>query len=175
MMPDIAIGDVWAVRNTGFVAALIRFGAHLRGKNSLDNHVLIVHHQDANGTWWGVEGRPGGVGWVDIDHYQNSVGLTTNFAQPKTFQQRADIAKTAEGMLGTAYDWQGIYADAATDLNLPKLFAQDWHGQGTPGHVVCSSLAAWIYQHVGLPAPEGRWVQPADWTDWDLHQAWSHG
>ena len=51
----------------------------------------------------------------------------------------------------------------------PQLWSNDWHGQGPPGHVVCSSYAAWLYIHVGLDAPSGqRSVTPADWTDFSL-------
>src|SRR5690242_20152365 len=66
-------GDILAV-NTGmhFGSRMIRFGAAVRelvtGKAEPDfvNHIAFVHHIDAHGVPWGLEGRPGGVGWVDL-------------------------------------------------------------------------------------------------------------
>ena len=50
-----------------------------------------------------------------------------------------------------------------------RFEAADWHGQGPPGHVVCSSYVSWCYRHVGLDAPAGeRSVTPADWTEFCL-------
>jgi cell wall-associated NlpC family hydrolase len=80
--------------------------------------------------------------------------------------QRKQIADVVQGLLGTPYDWGGIVADAMEAIHAPDLWAQNWHGQGAPGHVVCSSLACWAYEHVGLPRPtyhEARFTTPADW------------
>jgi hypothetical protein len=169
------VGDVWAVRTGGIGGWIIRLGERLAGKPDLDNHVVVVHHQDPAGTVWGVEGRPGGVGWADLTKYAQNRATVTNVLQPKTNEQRIQIAQIMRQMLGTPYDWAGIAADAANDLSLPDLFAQNWHGQGTPGHVVCSSLAAWAYARVGLPHPHcggERYCQPDDWTVWNRAEGW---
>ena len=169
------VGDVWAVRTGGWGARLIRIGEHLAGKPDLDNHIVVVHHQDPNGVVWGVEGRPGGVGWADLTKYQRDPATVTNALQPKSNEQRIQVAQIIVQMLGTPYDWAGIAVDAARDLRIPDLFAENWHGQGTPGHVVCSSLAAWAYGKVGLPHPDPkgeRYCQPDDWTLWNRKQAW---
>lgn len=170
------VGDVWAVQTTGWAAALIRFGSRLRGRDSLDNHVVIVHHVDPAGVAWGIEGRPGGVGWADLRRYQQHPATRSNEAQPKTDGQRAQVAALAEQMLGTQYDWAGIGADAAADLGLPQLFASDWHGHGVPGHIVCSSFAAYVYGKLGLAHPDlghERFCQPSDWTEFDQAHAWA--
>jgi hypothetical protein len=44
-----------------------------------------------------------------------------------------------------------------------------------PGHVVCSSSAAWAYRVNGLAAPElggGRFTEPADWDAFITEAPW---
>ena len=118
---------------------------------------------------WGLEGKPGGVGQVTLDRYLSSPYTVNNCAQPRTEQQRYDVAVAAEALLATPYDWVGIARDGLTAIGAPQLWSNDWRGQGPPGHVVCSSYVAWLYIHVGLNAPSGqRSVTPADWTDFSL-------
>jgi hypothetical protein len=133
---------------------------------------VIVHHQDARGTWWGIEGRPGGVGEVDLARYEGARYLNTNADQPRTDAERAAIAKLAFGLLGTGYDWVGgITADLDTALHMPDLAelldkAWGWPSRPgqRPGHVVCSSAASWIYTALRLPCPKGgELTWPADW------------
>lgn len=156
-------GDVLVTRSAGFAGWAIRFGAALRDQPNLVNHVAVVSHADKAGTLWCLEGRPGGVGWRDAKDYLRSPWTTANTGQPKTPTQRTAIAKGAAAMIGTPYDWEAIAADAAAALDLGKLWAPTWHGK-VPGHVVCSSLAAYLYGQAGLPHPTGgREVTPADW------------
>lgn len=174
----LGVGDVWAVDTTGLAADLIRLGEEVAGGAQPASHVVIVHHSDGRGRWWGVEGRPGGVGWADMAKYTGSRLASvarTDAALPRTPAQRRAVARAAEGLLGCGYDWiGGIAADCAFDLGARGLvrFLDRWWGWGNPadaapGHVVCSSLAAWVHRHAGLPAPEGHpspeTVQPADW------------
>lgn len=170
-MTHLFPGDLLLVRTGGLAGRLIRLGAALRDQVNLDNHVAVVHHVDQSGTVWAVEGRPGGVGWVDASHYLNSRWGLNNARQDKTDEQREAIAKVVVGMLGTPYDWEGIVADAMTAIDAQALWGQDWHGQGAPGHVVCSSLAAYAYDKVGLAWPREhsvRMTTPADWEDFVL-------
>ena len=165
----IGVGDVLAVRTAGWAARLINVGAALRGHPAMDNHVVICHHKDSTGQWWGLEGKPGGVGQVTLDRYLSSPYTVNNCGQPRSEQQRYDVAVAAEALLATQYDWVGIARDGLEAIGAPRLWSDDWHGQGPPGHVVCSSYAAWLYEHVGLDAPVGqRSVTPADWTDFSL-------
>ena len=179
MTPPLGVGDVLAVSTgSNWAARLIRFGERLHRIPAKDNHVVIVHHVDRAGVPWGIEGRPGGVGWADLRVYLKDPATVSNAEQPRTDEQRTQIAKAAEQMLGTEYDWTGIAADACQDLRLPVLFAEDWHGKGLPGHVVCSSFAAYVYGALGLARPDpkggGRFVQPGDWTAFDLARGWEH-
>lgn len=164
-------GMVLCVRTPGFAAEAIRFGEMLIGENDLENHVAVLDHQDNTGRWWAIEGRPGGVGWRDAGTYLTSRWTISNQSQPLTEAQRTDICKTMRGLLGTPYDWTAISEDALRDLHLPDLWAENWHGVA-PGHVVCSSAAAWAYFHNSLAAPgaagsgiDPAHVQPADWSD----------
>lgn len=174
-MQKIDVGDVLVVATgNSFAAKLIRLGEVLRGQPSNDNHVAVVHHV-TDGVWWAVEGRPGGVGWVDARRYLADPKTLTNADQPKTPGQRNHIADSAVAMLGTPYDWQAIIGDAFGSLGIRDLFAENWHGQGAPGHVVCSSLAAYLYADAGLPHPTspGRYTFPSDWADFCLNRAWT--
>jgi len=137
--PDIAPGDVLAVRTSiSLMEKAVNIGGVLTGETGLDNHVVVVHHT-TDGVPWGVEGKPGGVGWADLRRYIRDPHTVGNAEQPKTPLQRATITELATTMLGTPYDWAAIADDALTALNLPALFAEDWDGHGAPGHVVCST------------------------------------
>lgn len=179
MIASVNVGDVIAVRTGGWAGAVIRFGEHLRGLPDGDNHVVIAHHRDTAGVWWGVEGRPGGVGWADLRPYLRSRWSVSNAEQPRTPQQRVTVAASVEALLGTPYDWDAIFADAMHDLGIPDLFCADWSGRGAPGHVVCSTVAAWAHDKAGLPRPDpgtgGRFIQPADWTRFDETKGWASG
>jgi cell wall-associated NlpC family hydrolase len=172
--PAVLPGDVLCVRTSGRAAWWIRFGSAIRGVPDLSNHVAVAHHVDAHGTMWCLEGRPGGVGWRDATAYLSSPWTLTNAAQPKTGQQRAQVCKVMEALVGTPYDWQAIVADGVTDLgwHLPG-WEPDWHGT-VPGHVDCSSAAAYAYAKTGLAGPGGeRGCQPSDWDAFILAAAWA--
>lgn len=180
-------GTILAVRTSGFAAAWIRIGAALRGLPNLDNHIVVVDHVDKKGIVWGLEGRPGGVGWVNCADYFTGVNgkyAVTNWRQPLSSKQRAGIVETCRNMIATGYDWGEIIADGATDLHLPdlaELFAntEDW-SKRTPGHIVCSTFGAYAYYRNMASGPWDRpvvglhggvlqrlpLIQPGDWTGW---------
>jgi cell wall-associated NlpC family hydrolase len=97
-------------------------------------------------------------------------------ALSKTEGQRYLVAKAAERLIGTAYDWQAIGEDALVDLGVP-LAHIDWSGPNPPLHVICSSFAEWAYRQVGLARPEPSQgealVQPGDWAAFDLAAQWN--
>ncbi len=128
------------------------------------------------GRWWGLEGRPGGVGQVDLARYMHNPYTITNAGQPKTDEQRYNIAVGAEALLKAPYDWIGIAADGMDAIGAGHLWAQNWKGLGPPAHVVCSSYAAWLYDHYGLEHPVRRSLRettPGDWTAFDLDNGWN--
>jgi hypothetical protein len=146
---------------------MIRFGEMLIGEDDLENHIAVLDHIDNNDTWWAIEGRPGGVGWRDATAYLASEWTLSNQGQPLTFKQRDDICKSMRGLLGVPYDWTAISQDALRDLHLPDLWGEKWHDQA-PAHVVCSSVAAYVYRTHGIDSPattDTAHIQPADWAD----------
>ena len=174
--------DVVVLRGVSWTAKLIGIGSVWRGLDPA-SHVAVVHHQDLAGRWWGIEGRPGGVGWVDMTRYLRDPKALCNHAQPKTAAARADVSALMVKLLGTDYDWaEGIARDAFLDLDMPGQWRRSDPVTGLlPAHVVCSSLAAYGYDRTGLPAPhrpgEGvaQWrdVEPSDWRAWTESAGWT--
>jgi hypothetical protein len=180
---DVGVGDVITVRTKGLAAWFIRLGAKMQGKPNRTNHVIIVHHQDDAGLWWGIEGRPGGIGDVQITSGMlRGAHTNTNDAQPKTEAQRYLVAVAAEQVKGTPYDWASIrhhvWAALTAKLAWDSVLIgnQDWPEGKVPAQMVCSSFAAWAYEKVGLPTPNAkrtRMISPGDW-DWFIDtKAWA--
>lgn len=172
-------GDIVAVRTPGGFPTpqwWIRFGAALQNKPNLDNHVALMHHYDSSGVPWGLQGQPGGVGWVDMRQYIASPYTINNCGQPdRPDIQRADVSWHAKALLGTKYDWAAIANDGLDDLHVKLWNLQFPHGQ-KPGEVVCSSFAAYLYGAEGWAHPDTgteRMCQPADWTDFCVRNGYS--
>jgi hypothetical protein len=167
-------GDLLVTRSEGFAGAAIRLGAALRGEPNLCNHVAVIHHTDAKGTTWCLEGRPGGVGWRDARDYLRSPWTVSNWGQPKTAAQRNTVIITTLAMIGKPYDWQAIADDAFKALGMPLNEAWNLTDGTVPGHVVCSSLAAYAYAKAGLGHPAGdRLVSPGDWLQLIISSGWN--
>src|SRR6476660_195710 len=146
-------GDILAVwTGNSLPDEAIRVGAVIEGQSGLNNHVVGMHHW-TDGVAWGIEGKPGGVGWADITRYLEDPHTTHNIDQEKTLDERDAICKGGEVLLGTPYDWEAISDDTLTALHLPYLFNPLSHHDGwdgdvsnlAPTHVVCSSLWAYLY------------------------------
>jgi hypothetical protein len=164
---------------------VIELGERMRGLACPVDHVIVVTHQDAAGRWNGIQGQPGGVGPVDCTPYLQAGVTRSNFWQPKAEEGTpamntflASCAKT----LGFQYDWVGIgedFLDALHVHDLTALIDPLWrwpskYGQ-MPGHVVCSSLAAMLYERAGWPHPDlknERQCEPADWWRWSDQRQW---
>jgi hypothetical protein len=167
-------GDVLAVRGGGLAGDLIRLGQALTGKPNVSGHIAVMHHWTGN-VPWGLEGRPAGVGWVDLRAYVGSRWTLNNCAQPgRTGGQRAGVAVAAEAMIGTAYDWQAIADDTLRAFRMPDLFGKTIDGT-VPGHLVCSSYAAFLYERAGWAHPDApdRDCEPGDWDTWILTNGWN--
>lgn len=178
----IDVGDVIVTREGPWlVSNAIRLGARMLGTPAFVNHTIIVHHMDDSGTWWGIEGRPGGVGWIDIRSRLDMPLTNANNSQTKTESDRYLIATAAEQLLGMAYDWKGIAADTAEAFHMfTRLWrkAVEWGEDEVPAHVVCSSFADWAYEQVRLTNPGGyartRMTTPGDWDKFmmDNQRVW---
>jgi hypothetical protein len=156
----------------------IEIGAVLDGEPAAQ-HVAVVHHLDkAHNVLWGIEGRPGGVGWVDCAKYVGHPLTIANTSQPIPDATRYAIAVLMEAMLGTPYDWLAIAEDGGDVFR--RQFGLDgiWHEKidgKLPGHIVCSSLAAYGYDSKKMAAPrpdDYRHVTPADWSEFIIQHGY---
>ena len=185
-----APGDVLAVwTGDGPLQDLIRVGEVLKGLPAVANHVVIITHQDQVGRWIGIQGQPGGVGPVDCTPFLADARTMSNHAQPKPDDrgQLPSFLGSAAKSLGIAYDWVGIAEDTLDALHVTDLSAVidplwRWPSEHNllPGHVVCSSLAAMLYDlpAVGWAHPDfgiERQCEPADWWRWAEIRGWSAG
>lgn len=172
---DIGIGDVICTRNPkGWPAFLIRMGACLQDRPNITNHVIVAHHIDKAGTFWGIEGRADGVGYINLKSALAAPYTISNYQQPKTEEQRFVIAKAAEGLIGTPYDWRGIAQDAMEAIGAQAWWDTKIDGK-VPAQLVCSSLADWLYDYCGLPSPGGKFdrnVTPGDWAKFIIEEEW---
>jgi hypothetical protein len=179
-MRDVKPGDVLVVYDSTFPAWLIRLGATMMRKPNKWNHVLIMSHKDANGTWWAIEAHPGKVSWTagkDLHRYLTSSKTIDNAEQPKTISQRAQVVNVAKLMFGAEYDIEGIGLDALEAIGLwPRSFRVTSKKYNPPTEVVCSSLVRYAYEKVGLACPSTeslRRTTPADWAQFILTKAWN--
>ena len=125
-------GDVLAVRTGGWTGRIIRFGAALRDQPNLDSHIAVIHHKDAQGTLWCVEGRPGGVGLAG--HPRLPV------LEPDPHQRGAteNAGATRRGMRHHArhdrnrYDWSSIVADTEHAFGLNTAWLPDFQHRAGP-------------------------------------------
>lgn len=175
----VGIGDVLVTREgPWFVSAAIRLGARIARLPAACNHAIIVHHQDENGVMWGIEGKPGGVGWRDLTGPLSWELTNANNEQPKTDEQRFLIAAAAESLFATPYDWAAIAEHTREALTLWKTFPSlpEWRDGESPAHVVCSSFADWSYEKVGLSNPGGdkltRMTTPGHWDRFMMNKEW---
>jgi hypothetical protein len=182
-----APGDILAVwTGQGLSQDVIRVAEALQGKPAVANHVVVITHQDKLGRWMGIQGQPGGVGPVDCTPFLSDVRTMSNHYEPKPNDhgQLAIFLASAAKSLGIAYDWVGIGEDAADALHVEDLSGVidplwRWPSDHNllPGHVVCSSLAAMLYElpSVGWEHPDlgtERTCEPADWWRWSETRAW---
>ena len=162
----VDVGDVLCVRTTGFFSWLIRLGARLQGKPATIDHMAIVHHVDPDGTPWVVEAwAPVGVRMINGSGYLASPWTITNAGQPKTAEQRVQVASVAESLVRHGYDFAAIAQDAMALFHIRDPLIRAWLPDKTPARFVCSSLAAWCYMLADLDEPNGgRFIAPADWV-----------
>ena len=162
-------GMVLAVHTGGMFSDGIRLGSVLIDETAAQNHILGLTHQDAaTERWWGIEGRPGGVGWVDATPYLSSILTVSNQRQALLTGQQERVVEALKVALGTPYDWDSIRDEAERDLHLNSLWSDtnNW-GPAVPAHVICSSLLAWGYKRADASYPrqtDERHIQPADWV-----------
>jgi hypothetical protein len=177
-------GDVLAVPGGGAGGWLVRLGQLIARKPSTEGHVVIVTHKDVQGRWIGIQGDPGGVALCDCTPFLDDSRISSNHQQPRLEGVRlTTFLAGAAKSLGIAYDWVGIAEDAALavapDLgpDIDRLWRWPSDKNILPGHVVCSSLAAMLYDlpAVGWAHPDlgtERVCLPSDWDTWNRGEGW---
>jgi hypothetical protein len=78
---DLLPGDVVIVEmGPWYLRAMIWIQAVFTGraKYRRDGHIIVVSHRDDDGRLWGIEGRPGGIGWTDLSLRDGQYGLANN-------------------------------------------------------------------------------------------------
>lgn len=171
---ELKPGDVLAVRTPGIPGELIRIGEEMSGKPGLESHIAMMHHW-LDGVPWGLEGRPGGVGWADLRGYLASPFTVSNAGQPgRDDAGRSAVASEALHLIGSAYDWAAVADDTLRAFGMADLFGRTLDGT-VPGHLVCSSYAAFLYGRAGWdhPAVPDRDCEPADWLDFIMEHGYS--
>lgn len=182
---DVQPGDVILVQIrdgswlTKLSAWAIRVGAVLTGQPSDWNHVIVAHHHDEHGVYYGAQGQPGQVAWVPLEPWLADAVTLTNADQPKTVEQRQLICDAVLPLVEVArYDWTAIAADTGIAFDAARHVSPLWGmidhwGPGVPGHVICSSLADYAYERAGLASPAAdRFCTPADWSQFIERRQW---
>lgn len=169
-------GTVIVTATKDVVGWWIRLRSKVMRHPAMHNHVALVTHRDGTGRWRGLEGRPSGFGWANLETYLSHPDTISNATQPLTDGQRQFIVEQARQMIGMPYDWKAILCFALSTLGCPFL-AHEWPEDGLPSQNVCSSAVDVLYESVGAPNPGGydktRGTDPDDWTDFILRRAWA--
>lgn len=163
---------VWIIRVLIWIQAVLTGNAKYRK----GGHIIVVTHTDSEGRLWGIEGRPGGIGWAQLDKRNGSWGMS-NVDQPKTDDQRAKIVNVMKELLGSKYDYGAYVAIALNTIGINTNWT-DFKGDDVPVHFICSAIADYVYEDVGLENPGGlkitRFTTPAEWaafiggTEWTV-------
>jgi len=169
---DVVIVEmgIWIIR------WLITIQAFLVGKAKYrqSGHVIVVTHRDSEGRLWGIEGRPGGVGWAELDKRAGKWGLS-NVEQVKDDAQRSKIVETMKTLLGTKYDYDAYVQIALATIGINTTWT-DFNGCDVPSHIICSAIADYVYEDVGLANPGGetitRFTTPAQWGEFIDKKQW---
>jgi hypothetical protein len=169
---DVVIVEmgIWIVRVMIWIQAVFTG----RAKYRKSGHVIVVSHRDETGKLWGIEGRPGGIGWADMDKRTGKWGLS-NHEQPKTAEVRVKLVDSMVALLGSKYDYPA-YLKLAMDLVGISPRWTDWTGNDVPTSYICSAVADQIYENEGLANPGGntvtRFVTPAEWAEFIDKKQW---
>jgi hypothetical protein len=158
----VAMG-VWIIRWLIYVQSFLTG----RAKYKESGHVIVVTHRDDQNRLWGIEGRPGGVGWAQLDKRNGKWGIA-NTDQPKDAAQRSKIVETMKSLLGTKYDYDAYLQIALQTIGINVSWT-DFQGNQVPTHIICSAIADYVYEDVGLANPGGmkvtRLTTPAQWAE----------
>lgn len=183
-MPNLDIatlkpGDVVIVEmGSWYLRAMIWIQAVFTGraKYRRDGHVIVVSHKDDAGRLWGIEARPGGIGWADLTYRSGQYGLS-NAEQPKSDDDRYVIVETMKSLLGSKYDYLAYVTLALQMVGVNENW-QDYKGDKVPAHFICSAVADYVYEERKLANPGSykitRFTTPAEWASFVDHKEWEN-
>jgi hypothetical protein len=169
---DVVITEmgIWIVRLLIWIQALLTGNL----KYAKSGHIIVVSHRDAEGRLWGIEGRPGGIGWVEMDKRAGHWGVS-NVDQPKSADQRDKIVNVMKSLIGSRYDYAAYIILALDAVGISQKWT-DYTGQDVPVQFVCSAVAGYVYEDVGLDNPGGmeitRFTVPAQWARFIDEKVW---
>ena len=161
---------VWVIRILIWLQAVLTGKAKYRQ----GGHIIVFTHTDLQGRYWGIEGRPGGVGWAEL-RKRNDNWTLTNVDQPKDALQRSKIVETMKELLGTKYDYSAYIEIALQTMGITTQWT-DFRKNDVPTHVICSAVADYVYEDVGLANPGGmkvtRFTTPVEWAEFIDEKEW---
>jgi hypothetical protein len=169
---DVVIVEmgIWIIRVLIWLQAVFTGNA----KYSQNGHVIVVSHRDSEGRLWGIEGRPGGIGWVEMDKRNGKYGIS-NSEQPKSDEDRIFVVKLMNELIGHHYDYGAYIEIALQTLGISPLWT-DWKNDDVPVHYICSAVADYAYEKRNLPNPDGfdvtRYTTPAQWARFIDEKQW---
>lgn len=170
---DVVIVEmgIWIVRVMIWVQALFTGKA----KYSKAGHIIVVSHVDSDGRLWGIEGRPGGIGWADLSKRNGKWGVS-NVDQPKTAEMRVRLVDSMTALLGSKYDYPAYLKLAMDMVGITPRWTVEYTEEDVPVSYICSAVADQIYEANGLPNPGGnnntRFTTPADWAQFVDTKGW---
>jgi hypothetical protein len=147
-------GDIGLVTTSGLGPNLIRYGDAIYARRLNTKHETCNHVVVSVGNGLAVGANPNGAA-IAADHSWSRTEWRT-YRNPLTPGQRAALAGQARALVGTPYSWLDIVA-----LTLEQLGWNTERDDGkltrigrrlnNNGQLVCSQLAALVYQRCGLP------------------------
>jgi len=162
---------IWIVRVLIWIQAILSGRAKYRDAG----HVIVVTHRDPEGRLWGIEGRPGGIGWTDLTKRNGKWGLS-NHEQPKTAEVRVKLVDAMIALLGSRYDYPAYLTIAMQTVGITPHWT-DWDDKEVPSSYICSAVADQIYETECLPNPGGKYVTryttPAEWAEFIDNKEWN--
>lgn len=161
---------IWIIRVLIWIQAVLTGKAKFRR----DGHVIVVSHVDDAGRLWGIEGRPGGVGWADLSKRDGKYGLS-NWEQPKSTEDREFIVDLMKQLIGSRYDYRAYLAIALETIGITPRWTVEFSGENVPPHFICSAVADYAYEVRGLLNPGSdkrtRFTTPAEWGEF-ISKGW---
>lgn len=171
---DVVIVEmgIWIVRVMIWIQAFFTG----RARYSKAGHIIVVSHTDNEGRVWGLEGRPGGIGWTNLDK-RHGKWAVTNVDQPKTAEVRAKLVESMEALLGAKYDYPAYLKLALDMVGITTRWTVEYTEDELPVSYICSAVADHIYEVNGLPNPGGnqvtRFTTPAEWAYFIATKGWN--